>query len=281
MDNAIQDVPAPMPAPTPPSEYVVAHGMIERSPSIAQLATALAKAQGEIKPAAKDSENPHFRSKYADLAAVWEVARDPLSRNGLAVMQYPTESTTGRVALTTMLAHSSGEWIATTISTRLVKDDPQGIGSAITYLRRYAFAAIVGVVADEDDDGNAAAGHGNGQRPAASSGQRPVTPNGQRPVTPNGSSNGQRPAAAPARQAAPAKDAPRLVSGTVTGVFRSEDGQTFAVEIDGTRYPTTDIAHAQLAKAAKQAEQKVALTLDGEGAIIASALADAKAQVAA
>lgn len=140
---------------------------IERSESIKELATALAKAQAALRPAAKDATNPHFKSKYADLSAVWEACREPLSTNGLSVVQLPADSEPGRLALTTMLLHSSGEWLSTTYSLKLQQDTAHGAGSALTYLRRYALAALVGVVADEDDDGNSAS------QPARSAPQRP------------------------------------------------------------------------------------------------------------
>lgn len=129
---------------------------LRMSPSLKSLAASLAKAQAVMQPAAKDHENPFFKSRYADLPSVWDAIREPLTANGLSVVQLPAEAAPGRVALTTMLLHSSGEWIASTASMRLVKDDPQGAGSGLTYLRRYMLAAAVGVVADEDDDANAA-----------------------------------------------------------------------------------------------------------------------------
>lgn len=126
------------------------------SDTIKDLATALAKTQAQLKPAIKDSTNPHFKSKYADLGAIWDACRKALADNGLSIVQMPTDSADGRVALTTVLLHTSGEYIGTTFSTRLQQDSAQGVGSALTYLRRYALASIVGIVADEDDDGNAA-----------------------------------------------------------------------------------------------------------------------------
>jgi hypothetical protein len=137
---------------------------MDKSDTIIELAKALAKAQGQIKPAVKDSENPHFRSKYADLSSVWEACRKPLTDNGLSVVQMPVDAPTpGSVALTTLLLHISGEFISSTVSAPLTKQDAQGIGSALTYLRRYALSAIIGVVADDDDDGNAASrSHTNG-----------------------------------------------------------------------------------------------------------------------
>lgn len=128
----------------------------EKSDSINELAKALALAQLQLKPAVKDATNPHFRSKYADLGAVWEACREPLANNGLSVVQMPVDSEAGRVALMTLLMHTSGQYISSTVSTRLQKDDAQGVGSALTYLRRYSLASVVGIVADEDDDGNAA-----------------------------------------------------------------------------------------------------------------------------
>ncbi len=137
--------------------------MIEKSEQINELAAALSKAQAAIQPAVKDAENLGFKnaktgkaSKYADLAAVWDACRAPLSTNGLSVVQLPADAEAGRVALTSILLHASGQYISATFSMRLMQDTPHGAGSALTYLRRYALAALVGVVADEDDDGNAA-----------------------------------------------------------------------------------------------------------------------------
>lgn len=129
---------------------------MQTSEQINELATALAKAQGKITGALKDSANPFFKSKYADLAACWDAAREHLAQNGLSVIQTASASDEG-VSITTMLAHSSGQWVRDTL--RLIPKDstPQGIGSCITYGRRYSFAAVVGV-AQVDDDGNAASG---------------------------------------------------------------------------------------------------------------------------
>lgn len=130
-----------------------------KSDSIDALASALAKAQAVIAGAAKDSINPHFKAKYADLASVWDACRGPLTSNGLSVAQTTGATDDGRVRVTTILLHASGQWIADDLLMRPVKEDPQGVGSCITYARRYALAAIAGV-APEDDDGNAASGAG-------------------------------------------------------------------------------------------------------------------------
>lgn len=126
---------------------------MQKSESINELATALAKAQGEIKGALKDSSNPFFKSKYADLSSVWEACRIPLSKNGLSVVQTNSLSTAELISVETVLMHSSGQWITGSLCARPVKNDPQGIGSCVTYLRRYSLAAMVGVC-PEDDDGN-------------------------------------------------------------------------------------------------------------------------------
>lgn len=130
---------------------------MELSDNINELAAALAAAQGEIENAAKDSANPFFKSKYADLGAVREVCRVPLSKNALALTQ-PMEIFEGYVVITTMLIHSSGQWMRSKLSAKPAKDDVQGIGSTATYLRRYALSAMIGI-ASEDDDGNAASGN--------------------------------------------------------------------------------------------------------------------------
>jgi hypothetical protein len=128
---------------------------MQRSDTITELAKALAKAQGEIKPAEKDSINPHFKNRYADLASIWAACREALSSNGLSVLQLPVDTQPGYCTLETVLLHTSGEHISSTASIRLGQDTAQGYGSALTYLRRYALAALVGIVADDDDDGNA------------------------------------------------------------------------------------------------------------------------------
>lgn len=128
---------------------------MNKSESIGKLALALSKAQGQIKGAAKDSENPFFKNKYADLTSVWEACRAQLCANELAIVQTTAPGENDYIVVETTLLHSSGEWISGSLPIKPVKNDPQGIGSAITYARRYALAAMVGV-APEDDDGEAA-----------------------------------------------------------------------------------------------------------------------------
>lgn len=128
--------------------------MTENSLDIGKLAGALAKAQGGITGALKDSANPFFKSKYADLAACWDACRKPLSDNGLAVIQ-TTEIRADFVTIVTLLAHESGEWIRSRLPMKPKDFSPQAVGSTMTYARRYALAAMVGL-AQVDDDAEAA-----------------------------------------------------------------------------------------------------------------------------
>jgi hypothetical protein len=130
------------------------------SPTIGKLAEALAKAQATMKPAVKDKKNPFFKTMYADLSNVWDSIREPLTKNGLSVVQI-TQTTTEGLNLSTVLAHSSGEWIRADYPITPTKNDPQGVGSAVTYARRYALAAMVGVCT-EDDDGESASDRSGG-----------------------------------------------------------------------------------------------------------------------
>lgn len=132
------------------------------SDQINEIATALAKAQGEMGGAVKDSANPFFKSKYADLASVRDAVREPFAKHGLSVVQSPSVDGT-RVSVDTLLMHASGQWIRGTVSATAKEDAPQAVGSTITYLRRYSLQSFAGV-APEDDDAEAAHGRGNGQQ---------------------------------------------------------------------------------------------------------------------
>lgn len=133
---------------------------------INELASALAKAQSEMIHAGKSAANPFFKSKYADLPSIMDAARPSLTKNGLSVAQFPDIDENGKIFLVTQLSHSSGQWMRSWYPVKPVKDDPQGLGSATTYARRYSYGCITGVVAtDEDDDGNAASGHKIDQKP--------------------------------------------------------------------------------------------------------------------
>jgi hypothetical protein len=128
--------------------------MIRSSDSIAKLSAALVKAQAEVQNAVKDSTNPHFGSTFASLISVLDAVKPVFAKHGIAIVQLPGMED-GHATVDTMLLHESGEWITGTSGAPLQKNDPQGVGSAITYLRRYSLAALAGI-GQEDDDGNAA-----------------------------------------------------------------------------------------------------------------------------
>lgn len=122
------------------------------------LFAALAKAQGEVENASKNAANPHFKSKYADLAEVLNTVRPVFSENGLSIIQ-STEFDGSLVSVTTTIAHKDGGYVSSKASCVPSKTDAQGVGSATTYLRRYSLASACGV-AQEDDDGNSSAHNG-------------------------------------------------------------------------------------------------------------------------
>lgn len=129
---------------------------MKTSDSIKQIAEALVSAQKEIKFAAKDSTNPHFKSKYANINSVIEAVKAPLNNNNIAILQSLSPSDDNKLHLTTRLIHSSGEWIEDTAVCPIQKQDPQGLGSAISYIRRYSISSLCALYAD-DDDGQSAA----------------------------------------------------------------------------------------------------------------------------
>lgn len=130
--------------------------MCKKSESISNLAIALVKAQAEIKTVSKDGANPHFRSKYATLDNIIDETKPVLTKHGLAVLQMPGGDGEN-VIMRTLLMHESGEWLETEpLVMRPVKNDPQGMGSCITYARRYSYSALLSISTDEDDDGNGA-----------------------------------------------------------------------------------------------------------------------------
>lgn len=140
--------------------------------NIKNIAAALSEFQGELETAKKDSTNPFFKSNYSDLRSVWNVIREPLAKNGLAVTQIPTIQG-DRMVLITRVLHVSGEVIESIYPINPVKNDPQGMGSAVTYARRYALTAILGVVSGDDDDANGASGNESLKEPQKKKRGRP------------------------------------------------------------------------------------------------------------
>ena len=128
---------------------------MNRSEAINELATALAKAQSEMQNASKDRRNDHFKASYASLASIIDVIRGPLSKHGLSIVQLPYEDDKGRISLETMLMHSSGQYLSATYCLQPTKNDLQGVGSAVTYMRRYSLLGL-GVAPEDDDDGEGA-----------------------------------------------------------------------------------------------------------------------------
>jgi hypothetical protein len=130
---------------------------MNKSDSIKELATALAKAQGAMAPAKMEASNPFLKNKYADLGSVIQAAKGPLSANGLSFSQHPSLSD-GVLTVTTLLMHQSGEWIESALALEVTKGNgvsmAQSMGAVVTYLRRYSLASILGMYADEDTDGN-------------------------------------------------------------------------------------------------------------------------------
>lgn len=145
--------------------------MIDYSNATPDLFAALAVAQGEVENASKSSNNPHFRSKYADLAEVLNTVRPVFAKHGLSIAQ-STAFNGSLVSVSTLIAHKSGGLIVSEASCVPGKTDAQGIGAATTYLRRYSLAAMAGI-AQEDDDGNAAA-HNGRPSPVVSPGPIPT-----------------------------------------------------------------------------------------------------------
>ena len=127
---------------------------MNKSESIIELSKAFAKTQKEMKQPLKDANNPFFKSKYVPLENVVEAITESASKNGLSFTQFPSSDEAGNVTVGTLVMHESGEYDP--IKMKPVKNDPQSIGSAITYAKRYALSAIFGITSDQDDDGNEA-----------------------------------------------------------------------------------------------------------------------------
>lgn len=157
---------------------------MRHSEQLNEIAPALVKASRSIKPVHKDSTNPHFKSKFASLDAIAAAALPALHDAGIAVLQGGGQQDDAGIEVVTRLLHISGQWIETAVRMPLDKASAQGAGSAMTYGRRYGLAAILSIVTDDDDDGNAATAN---SRPALAN-VRPS--NGSVPVMAFGKSKG-------------------------------------------------------------------------------------------
>ena len=127
------------------------------SAELHELATALALAQADIAGAHRNSDNPFFKSKYSDLASCWSAVREPLTRNGLSIVQHPS-ATGSTVSLETVLLHKSGQWMSGVMTATAKDSSPQALISIVTYLRRAGLCAIASV-APVDDDAESAQSH--------------------------------------------------------------------------------------------------------------------------
>lgn len=136
---------------------------MKSSEQLNELADALSKAQGVMQFALKDSKNPFFKSSYADLTSIVSCIQKPLSDNGLSFVQAMRLEGELKV-LETILLHKSGQWISSDYPVTPTKSDPQSLGSATSYARRYGLQALIGVVADDDDDGEASMNRGLDQK---------------------------------------------------------------------------------------------------------------------
>lgn len=125
---------------------------MKTSEQVNEIFTALSKAQGEFKVALKDAENPFFKSSYADFQSVVDAARPALAKHGLGFIQMTRADDKFPLVLVTRIFHTSGQWIEGEYPVRTVKEDPQSLGAATTYSKRYALQAALGVVAANDDD---------------------------------------------------------------------------------------------------------------------------------
>lgn len=221
------------------------------SPTMTKIAPAICAAQTQIKHAVKDSSNPFFKSKYADLDSVWDAVEEALKGNSLSVVQLPCEIG-GNAGLSTMILHSSGEYIQESVPLILAKQDPQGVGSSITYMRRYALAAALGVRTC-DDDAERAMGRTHAE-------SLPVTRQTANPAIRHDLSSDQQPKPkGPQRQAADegagSSDWPEIVVETVTektGEGAKGPWTKFGVKgSDGKWYSTFDTKIGELAKRLK------------------------------
>lgn len=146
---------------------------MNKSETITELAKALVKFNSEVNKIAKDADNPFFKNNYATLDTIIDEIRPILSKHGLSIMQIPSGDGQN-VTLKTLLLHESGEWLESDeLTMKPVKNDPQAVGSCITYARRYSLAAFLSLNTGEDDDGNGATYGKDKPKPKSNSGQAP------------------------------------------------------------------------------------------------------------
>lgn len=229
---------------------------MEHSDSIQNIAAALVAVQKHLRPIKRNADNPFFKSSYTDLAALSETILPLLTAEGIALVQGGDGA-----HLDTILVHTSGEWIRTSLPMP-AETNPQKLGSSITYLRRYALAAIVGAVSEgEDDDGNAAS-HPTSRLAPASNPPRPSPQSEARPTT--------APAVTvPSGGGSPALtltvDAVAVSSGEKNGNPWTRYSATFG---NGDKASTFDTKHGAMLEAAQKDGSSVIVTLERRGAYL-------------
>ena len=206
---------------------------MEHSESITEIATALAKFQGEVKDPLRDENNPFFKKPYVTLDALLQAVRPVLAKNGLSFIQFPSVES-GEVNVTTLIMHASGQYIQSEpLVLKPQKTDPQGIGSAITYGRRYSLAALLGIGCDKDDDGNEAS------QANKSSQHSQQTQSHQQEAKPRQTAKQtQKNNTEPPQQGTLNRNKLML---SVVGFFRNADNQPFESDILKKHFGTDDI----------------------------------------
>lgn len=195
----------PPPQKTPPQVEIL-HSVVFTSDATDQLDAALSVAQGCFLPAQQGGTNPHFNKSYSNIADIWDVARAPISANGLSVMQLPTNKPgVESVTLVTRLGHKSGQWLRFELTFKATTSNPQNVGSVITYMKRYCLSGLLGIVSrEDDDDGETGAGRGQnaGGNTSAPQNQAPAQKKAAPPATGAPANTPSTPAAPPIPDAA-------------------------------------------------------------------------------
>ena len=229
---------------------------MEHSDTVGKLAEALVSVQSKLKPIKKNAENPAFKKDgkaigYLDLAGLCEVVLPMLSAAGIAVVQGGDGQT-----LDTMLLHMSGEWVRTSLPMP-AESNPQKLGSSITYFRRYALAAIVGAVSEDDDDDGNAASHTPARQPSAQSpANRPAPESAARPPAP---------AVPPASGGSPAILSVVYLD-TATGEKNGKPWTRYTAKFsDGTKASTFSASHGDILTEAKKTGDAVICSFEKNG----------------
>ena len=192
---------------------------MKHSEFINDLATALVEAQGELEDAAKDATNPHFRNEYATLSSVLKEIRPVFKKHGLAMTQVPWANKDSGLVLTTMIMHKSGQWISGDLELLMGKQDMQGMGSSLSYGRRYAASAMA-LISQQDDDGNEASAQAPKKQEA-------------KPTAASKASQNQSPVTSSKKLQEPAKT-PEIDNHAPIGMARSVDLKTKIKELSAT-----------------------------------------------